>query len=44
MLIEQWFFGVDTETDWKVGSPLVPSPSATSRSGWISSRWSLVTT
>jgi uncharacterized protein YndB with AHSA1/START domain len=22
-LIRQWFFGVDTETDWKVGSPLV---------------------
>jgi uncharacterized protein YndB with AHSA1/START domain len=22
-LIKQWFFGVDTETDWKVGSPLV---------------------
>jgi uncharacterized protein YndB with AHSA1/START domain len=22
-LIKQWFFAVDTETDWKVGSPLV---------------------
>jgi uncharacterized protein YndB with AHSA1/START domain len=22
-LIKQWFFGVDTETDWKVGSPIV---------------------
>jgi len=22
-LIKQWFFGVDTETDWKVGSTLV---------------------
>ena len=22
-LIEKWFFGVDTETDWKVGSPIV---------------------
>jgi uncharacterized protein YndB with AHSA1/START domain len=22
-LIKQWFFGVDTETDWKVGSPLI---------------------
>ena len=22
-LIKQWFFGVDTETDWQVGSPLV---------------------
>ena len=22
-LIKQWFFGVDTETDWEVGSPLV---------------------
>jgi uncharacterized protein YndB with AHSA1/START domain len=22
-LIKQWFFGVDTETDWKVGSSLV---------------------
>ena len=22
-VIKQWFFGVDTETDWKVGSPLV---------------------
>ena len=22
-LIERWFFGVDTETDWQVGSPLV---------------------
>jgi uncharacterized protein YndB with AHSA1/START domain len=22
-LIKQWFFGVDTETDWTVGSPLV---------------------
>ncbi len=22
-LIKQWFFGVDTVTDWKVGSPLV---------------------
>ena len=21
--IKQWFFGVDTRTDWKVGSPLV---------------------
>ncbi len=21
--IRQWFFGVDTETDWKVGSPIV---------------------
>jgi uncharacterized protein YndB with AHSA1/START domain len=21
--IKRWFFGVDTETDWKVGSPLV---------------------
>ena len=21
--IKHWFFGVDTETDWKVGSPLV---------------------
>lgn len=21
--IKQWFFGVDTESDWKVGSPLV---------------------
>ena len=21
-LIKRWFFGVDTETDWKVGSPL----------------------
>lgn len=22
-LIKQWFFGVDTETDWNVGSPIV---------------------
>lgn len=22
-LIKQWFFGVDTETDWKVGSPII---------------------
>lgn len=22
-LIKQWFFGVDTETDWKAGSPIV---------------------
>jgi uncharacterized protein YndB with AHSA1/START domain len=22
-LIKQWFFGVDTETDWKKGSPIV---------------------
>jgi uncharacterized protein YndB with AHSA1/START domain len=22
-LIKQWFFGVDTETDWKTGSPIV---------------------
>ena len=22
-LIKRWFFGVDTETDWRVGSPLV---------------------
>lgn len=22
-LIRQWFFGVDTETDWKKGSPIV---------------------
>jgi uncharacterized protein YndB with AHSA1/START domain len=22
-LIERWFFGVDTETDWRVGGPLV---------------------
>lgn len=22
-LIKQWFFGVDTETDWSVGSPIV---------------------
>ena len=22
-LIRQWFFGVDTESDWRVGSPLV---------------------
>jgi uncharacterized protein YndB with AHSA1/START domain len=22
-LVKQWFFGVDTVTDWKVGSPLV---------------------
>ena len=22
-LIKRWFFGVDTETDWQVGSPLV---------------------
>ena len=22
-LIKKWFFGVDTETDWKVGSPLI---------------------
>jgi uncharacterized protein YndB with AHSA1/START domain len=22
-IIKQWFFGVETETDWKVGSPLV---------------------
>jgi uncharacterized protein YndB with AHSA1/START domain len=22
-LIERWFFGVHTETDWKVGSPIV---------------------
>jgi uncharacterized protein YndB with AHSA1/START domain len=22
-LIKEWFLGVDTETDWKVGSPLV---------------------
>lgn len=22
-VIKQWFFGVETETDWKVGSPLV---------------------
>jgi hypothetical protein len=22
-LIKQWFFGVDTETDWRVGSPLI---------------------
>ena len=22
-LIKQWFFGVDTETDWNVGSPLI---------------------
>ena len=21
--IKRWFFGVDTETDWKVGSPLI---------------------
>lgn len=21
--IKRWFFGVDTETDWKVGSPIV---------------------
>lgn len=21
--IKEWFFGVDTETDWKVGSPLI---------------------
>jgi uncharacterized protein YndB with AHSA1/START domain len=24
-MIKQWFFGVDTETDWKVGSPIVHS-------------------
>ncbi len=23
VLIKRWFFGVDTETDWKVGSPIV---------------------
>jgi uncharacterized protein YndB with AHSA1/START domain len=23
VLIKQWFFGVDTESDWNVGSPLV---------------------
>jgi uncharacterized protein YndB with AHSA1/START domain len=22
-VIKEWFFGVDTETDWKVGSPLI---------------------
>ena len=22
-LIKQWFFGVDTETDWKAGSPII---------------------
>ena len=22
-VIKQWFFGVDTETDWTVGSPIV---------------------
>jgi uncharacterized protein YndB with AHSA1/START domain len=22
-LIKQWFFGVDTETDWKKGSPII---------------------
>ena len=22
-MIKEWFFGVDTETDWKVGSPLI---------------------
>src|SRR5687767_6507873 len=22
-VIKEWFFGVDTETDWKVGSPIV---------------------
>jgi uncharacterized protein YndB with AHSA1/START domain len=22
-LIKQWFFGVDTESDWKPGSPLI---------------------
>ena len=22
-LIKQWFFGVDTESDWKVGGPLI---------------------
>jgi uncharacterized protein YndB with AHSA1/START domain len=22
-VIKQWFFGVETETDWKVGSPLI---------------------
>ena len=22
-VIKRWFFGVDTETDWKVGSPIV---------------------
>jgi uncharacterized protein YndB with AHSA1/START domain len=22
-LIKKWFFGVDTETDWKVGSPII---------------------
>lgn len=22
-VIEEWFFGVDTETDWEVGSPLI---------------------
>jgi uncharacterized protein YndB with AHSA1/START domain len=22
-MIKQWFFGVETETDWKVGSPLI---------------------
>lgn len=22
-LIKRWFFGVDTETDWRVGSPIV---------------------
>lgn len=22
-MIKQWFFGVDTKTDWKVGSPIV---------------------
>jgi uncharacterized protein YndB with AHSA1/START domain len=23
LIIKQWFFGVDTQTDWKVGSPIV---------------------
>ncbi len=23
VIIKQWFFGVDTETDWRVGSPVV---------------------
>ena len=22
-IIKQWFFGVDTQTDWKIGSPIV---------------------
>ena len=22
-MIKEWFFGVDTETDWRVGSPLI---------------------